>query len=500
MSHNKHKLVNAFLFVSFLGLVLIFSIHALNSINQDIGRHLTLGKIIWQTQHIPETNLFSYTAPDWPFINHHWLAEVGIYLGESWVGLRGLIVAKALIIALAFGLALLAVWRKARPIPTILFGLLGIFMALERMDLRPEIFSFLFLAWYLFVLYRQRDQVADWLLWTLIPVQLLWVNSHIYFFIGPLWYLLFLVDDWIKQKKISFPVKIWLVGIGVALVNFINPFGWHGAIYPLQVFNNYGYSIAENKGPLFLRAWGFPQFTTYVLFFCVALLVLGILLNWRRWREHFFAISSSVVGAIFAFIMVRNFPIFALTLIPAGALLWTAVFDQRSKERSTKPATSVAWLVVILLLIVSVFTGEFYRRVGVSQRFGLVVPVGAQAGVDFVHANKLHGPIFNNFDVGSFLIWRLPEEPVFIDGRPEAYPADFIQKVYIPMQEDPVLWKKYSDQYNIQYVFWNYHDITPWSQQFIQAMLLNPDWPLVYRDGEVLIFIRASSPLRPIGG
>jgi len=502
VSHNKHKLIAGFLFVSFLVLVFIFSIHALGSINQDIGRHLTLGKIIWQTHHIPTTNLFSYTAPDWPFINHHWLAEVAIYLGERWVGLRGLITAKALIIALAFGLTLLAAWRKARPVSIILFGLLAIAMMLERTDLRPEIFSFLFLAWYLFVLYRQHDQATGWLLWTLIPVQLLWVNTHIYFFIGPLWYLLFLLADWIKKAQITPSTrqdlvrgKTWLVGAGVVLMNFINPFGWRGAIYPLQVFSNYGYSIAENKGPLFLRAWGFPQFTTYVLFFCIALLVLGIILNWRSWREHFFAISSSIVAGIFALLMVRNFPLFALTLIPAGALLWTEIMERWRGEKPQTQSGKLVLLLVVVLSIVSVLTGEFYQRFGLSRQFGLEVPVGAQAGVDFVRTNKLRGPIFNNFDVGSFLIWRLPEEPVFIDGRPEAYPADFIQKTYIPMQEDPALWKKYSEQYNIQYVFWDYHDITPWSQQFIKAMLNNSAWPLVYRDDTILIFVRANPHL-----
>jgi len=494
---TKSKLISGILVASFLLLVLVFGIHALGSINQDIGRHLTLGKIIWQTHHIPATNLFSYTNPDWSFINHHWLSEVVIYLGERSVGLRGLIVTKALIITVAFGLVLLAVWRRARPVPTILFGLLGIFMMLERTDLRPEIFSFLFLAWYLFVLYRQRDQDTSWLLWTLIPVQLLWANTHVYFFIGPLWYLLFLLAGWMKKMQIT-PLtrspltRSCLVGAGVVLANFLNPAGWAGAIYPLQVFNNYGYSIAENKGPLFLRAWGFPQFTTYVLFFCIALLVLGIILNWRSWREHFFAISSSVIAGIFALLMVRNFPLFVLTLIPAGALLWTKIFDHRGNDKPKTQSAKLFLLVIIALLVVSVLTGEFYQRAGLSQRFSLEVPTGAQAGVDFVRANKLRGPIFNNFDVGSFLIWRLPEEPVFIDGRPEAYPADFIQKVYIPMQEDPVLWKKYSDQYNIRYVFWDYHDITPWSQQFIKAMLNNSAWPLVYRDDTILIFVRAN--------
>ena len=43
-------------------------------------QNLKLGKIIWETKTIPNTNLFSYTNPNFPFINHHWLSENIFYL------------------------------------------------------------------------------------------------------------------------------------------------------------------------------------------------------------------------------------------------------------------------------------------------------------------------------------------------------------------------------------------------------------------------------------
>jgi hypothetical protein len=60
-------------------------------------------------------------------------------------------------------------------------------------------------------------------------------------------------------------------------------------------------------------------------------------------------------------------------------------------------------------------------------------------------AKNLKGPIFNNFDIGSYLIFRLYNKSlpagrqVFVDGRPEAYPASFFQITYILMQQDPKL-------------------------------------------------------------
>src|SRR5688572_12047143 len=68
------------------------------SFDQDLGRHIKLGEIILETGSIPKTNLFSYTHPDFLFINHHWLFEVGAYLGDETIGVGGLLLIKLVVI------------------------------------------------------------------------------------------------------------------------------------------------------------------------------------------------------------------------------------------------------------------------------------------------------------------------------------------------------------------------------------------------------------------
>src|SRR3989338_8322910 len=89
--------------------------HNFTSVNVDIGRHIKLGEIIWQTKSIPNTNLFSFTAPDYPFVNHHWLSEVifyGVYSlgsnpvksssddhGAGWIsGLKAIMIFKVIVL------------------------------------------------------------------------------------------------------------------------------------------------------------------------------------------------------------------------------------------------------------------------------------------------------------------------------------------------------------------------------------------------------------------
>ena len=38
------------------------------------------------------------------------------------------------------------------------------------------------------------------------------------------------------------------------------------------------------------------------------------------------------------------------------------------------------------------------------------------------------GPIFNTYEAGGVLIWFVPEQPVFVDGRVEVYPGDFLER------------------------------------------------------------------------
>ncbi len=462
----------------------LFSLHTLTSINQDIGRHIRVGEMVWQDHQIPTTNTFSFTAPDFPFVNHHWFGGVLLYLGYVAVGLKGLIVAKACMLAVAIALVLLAQYHEELSLATIWLAVLAIFILIERTDVRPEILSFLFMAWFLFVLFRKP---TSWLLWTLPLVQLFWVNTHIYFFMGVAVFGAFIVGEVVRQGTWRLPnIRQLLVVLGaLGFATLLNPSGWEGAVYPFKIFQNYGYSIVENKSPFFLQAYGYPSLTTQALFAGIAITALTLLINIQRIRHNIFSVLIFVSTATLSLMMVRNYSLFALIMVPVNLKnLHEIGFSWRN------PLALGMSGVILLTLCSSVITNQIYTRAGLNRTFGLHVPAGAESAVRFVKENHLQGPIFNNFDIGSYLIWKLPEEKVFIDGRPEAYPADFIQKIYIPMQEDSKTWNLYAEQFNIQLVFFNYHDITPWAQTFVRHIYENSAWSTVYRDNGIMILVR----------
>ncbi|MFW5691255.1 MAG: hypothetical protein ACOCXZ_02030, partial [Chloroflexota bacterium] len=51
------------------------------------------------------------------------------------------------------------------------------------------------------------------------------------------------------------------------------------------------------------------------------------------------------------------------------------------------------------------------------------LPVDAAA---YIAANQPPGPMFNSYNYGGYLMWALPEYPVYVDGRTDLYRSDFL--------------------------------------------------------------------------
>ena len=106
------------------------------------------------------------------------------------------------------------------------------------------------------------------------------------------------------------------------------------------------------------------------------------------------------------------------------------------------PLTVVA---VVVLLIAA-----FAMRVP-SDRESLLARVGEKFPVracDYIRQNDLPNPLFNTYNWGSFLTWYLPEYPVAIDSRTDAYGEEITMAYFnvtsglVPLNADPSLSKQ----------------------------------------------------------
>ena len=347
--------------------------HNFTSINADIGRHIKLGEIIWQTGEVSKTNLLSFTAPDYPFINHHWLSEAIFYgvfsfgqlihiptlnVGYPQDGLRILIIFKIIVLLVTYFLLFFTV-RKRNIFAITLAFLVSIFVFSARTEPRPEIFSYLIFAAYLFVIYKIKEPQNyklkilnskfqfSWL-WLLPILQIFWVNLHIYFIIGPIVFSLFLIEKVVLKKLTR---QDLLIGLLVVFANFTNPNFIAGAIYPLKVLGSYGYSVAENSSLFFLAnyfgRWA-PQDKLFLiaLFIAAGSFVVGLWKTGRRQlttlnvvtyndiqcsniKTRIFDLLLIAMTAALSFKMQRNIPLFALALLPVMAKNISEIFNNQ---------------------------------------------------------------------------------------------------------------------------------------------------------------------------
>jgi hypothetical protein len=474
------------LFAALSALVFILFFHQINAINQDLGRHLLLGRIIIQTQRVPKTNLLSYTNPDFPFINTHWFSEVVFYLLEHTGGFFFLLLVTSLVATVAFLIQLLFV-KNNKTVPIVLATCVYLQILSDRTDLRPEIFSFLYLSIFIIILYQFRSHFTKWIY--LLPlVELLWVNSHIYFPIGIFVIALFLIDRILTKSKKIFTketIVLFVILITTGLLALLNPNTIRGATYPLFVFQNYGFPIEENYNVFDI--WNLYQHKTAILYFFISvpLLFLFLFLSIKKSKpiDWLLAISFTIIAAT----AERNLPLFVFTTFIAftNSLNNIYVLISPLKEKNFY-VKNFFFLLVLLFVVWQTITIATYNPFGYA-----LTPDNASRGVDFLLQNKIKGPIFNNFDIGSYLLYRLyPQEKVYVDGRPEAYPASFFKNNYIAAEQNKSLFQKADNTYHFNVIFIWYTDLTPWNQQFLRDINANPHWKLVYLDPSVVIYVK----------
>jgi len=476
------------------------------SFTEDLGRHLLLGRIIVEQQAVPRTNLLTYTHPDFPFVNHHWLSEVFFYLMHRVGGLNGLIVFKVLAMVGALGLAMGAAPLPRRHVGLCWFaGLLAAVLMGFRSHLRPELFTYLGIGFFLFCLERLRCG-ARWPWWAM-PVYLwFWSNAQIYFIFGLFMCAAFAFEracfESGKFQVSSFRFRwvfVWLIGLLVACV--LNPNGLSGLLYPFRIFSNYGVGITENASPLeYWRTVVNPMMLALPL-----LSVLTLISIPSCWRTRPANAVIALVALAASWRMARSVPLLALTAMPCIATAWGdgVLEDWSAGKRSifSKLRHSVAPLLLLfnLLLIFSVLSGS-YSRVFPSPI--APTPFGFDDESRYVMLRKLkdaglRGPVFTDYNIGSLVEYNLHPEPGYVDNRPEAFPAAFWRTEYVPALALGEVWDRVCASRGINAVVVS---LTGVKESFTRELMIRPEWRLAHVDGLCGVWVRNVPANQPLMG
>jgi hypothetical protein len=216
-----------------------------------------------------------------------------------------------------------------------------------------------------------------------------------------------------------------------------------------------------------------------MLIFSITAIVLILFLFLYK-KRCFLDVVLSLGFIAFAMIAVRNVAVFVFTTLPifVSALL---SLDLLQKKK----------ILILLTFFICIFI--FIAEINILQArrsLDLDTTNADKQALDFFIKNNVHGPIYNNFGIGSYIAYRLyPKEKPFIDERPEAYPTDFFVNSYEKTQFDMKAFNSMAEKYQFNSAILVLSNDSS-SHKQIQNFINNPSWKTIYFNPAVVIFVK----------
>ena len=451
------------------------------------------------------------------WVNHQWLSDVLLFSIFNCFGISGLILLKVIVLGVTFLILFKIVYQKKIYLLSISFIFLAVLASGHRFLLRPFIFNFLFVIIYFYILNAYKYNQRKKLIFLLPFFQIIWNNLHGGSLIGIILICTYLIGELItwklklpfqwNEKKAIKEKKYYILLIVAALCMFsglINPNGLTGAFYPfltLTELNKSGYQdvimkyIAELQPPINL--YTLFKIQPYPYYRLLVLLSLGtFIINFRRLNVTRFTIYFIFLA--FSLIANRNIPTFALLAIPISIFNIKQANIQKILSLSPKiKQFSLLLLQIILLatIITCIFKATapqylFRNKVIRNFGFGIIHPKYPESAVDFIKNNNISGNLFNTYESGGYLIWKMfPQRKVFIDGRTEVYGPQFYQQ-YVRLFANPQSFDAISEEFNINLILLT--RIYTATDPFLNYIYQNNHWKLIYFDEISALFIKDS--------
>ncbi|MFN8179204.1 MAG: tetratricopeptide repeat protein [bacterium] len=455
----------------------------------DWGWQIATGD--WVAAHgPPKVDPFSFAGPPREWIELRWLYALLLHGVVHVSGPAGAIVLKTLALAATFALAAASTGAGASAAVIAPLLVLAILASSLRFFVRPEIVTYLFLASFLWAIERHRRGDRRFLR-ALPLLQLVWVNSHTLFVLGPVTLGLHVVAEAWHAVRASRPAEraraaerlraaALATGLGV-LACLANPWGLRGALFPFRL-------LAEIRGSLFKTVIGefaspfalsthYGAVTAYEAL--LALCVLSAAANLRRLDP--FRTLQCAATAYLSTLAMRNVPLFAISAIPFVAgnvaeLRLPAPLVRSRVARALRAALPCAVIAACLATSRGFVTNRAYVAQADTNRFGFGIAPNRypMRGATFLKEHGLGPSVFATMLESSWLLSQ--GFRVFIDPRLEVYGEAHFARYLNALAGDDV-WRSVAAEYDLRAALVDLDQTS-----FLERTLRSGEWKLVFWD------------------
>jgi len=447
----------------------------------DLWGHIKFGEDLWTAKSLTRFDIYSYTAFGGEWINHEWLAELLMFFTYRTFSSAGLLLGKLLVgFGVIYILSLIAYRRNCNIFVYGLVFVLSVFVMSPGFMIRPQLFTFLAVSYFLYVFHLYFERHVN-RLWTLPLVMVLWVNCHGGFLVGlgmfPVAVGCAYVTRRMRRRDTAHlrRVVFWLIVTELSVL--INPYGYH-----LPEFLYKTLSVPRGIGewyPVTVLDFSYLRFKLLALLFLCSFFI-------RNRERRYWEAGIISIALVYAFMHQRHTPVFAIVAAPYLVENLSIMVQQKGVFEKIRTMSSYATLCVFLCILSGyqiVFTGYKYFK----ARCNIIVdptkyPVSA---VHFLKENGIKGDLLLPFDWGEYAIWKLyPGCRVSIDGRfRTVYPEKVLTDHFSAAADEKKL-KELLEKYPA--------DIILGRQNFLYQRLISTQdrWIYVYSDSTSILFIR----------
>lgn len=456
----------------------------------DTGYHIRAGEIILKDLAVPRHDPFSFITPPLPWTAHEWLSEVVMANVHNALGLSGVVFLFALLLSTTYWLLFRWIRSGERNLPVDLLILVLVLLSSRIHWLaRPHAFSLLLTVLLYQILSLHKEDRGNYL-YVIPPMMLLWVNLHGGFIGGFLFMGVFLAGYVFRflaskgEERSVFARKgkqLSLVCAASVLAACVNPFGVHAFLFPLRLVSETYLMdhVSEFLSPNF---HGFAPYR-YLLLFLIGM--LGI----SKTRLNFTELALVLLFTSMSLYSARYIPLCAIVYAPIlskhGNILiqqyegrGSRLLRQRSDIYGKIDGSAKGYAIPLVVLVVFTFLAVGKIPVRFPEKNA------PTAAIDFLRTNTVQGNMFNNDEIGDYVIyWLYPRYKVFMDGRSDMYGEPIIKEYYKVIHIEPG-WKDVLVKYDINYIFF-YTDSV-----LVRHLLTDSGWRGIYSDNVASIFLR----------
>ena len=470
------------------GAVLFFGLLAMTTrpaVDPDLWWHLRAGQWMVENGRVAHHDHFSFTRSGSAWISHEWLAEVVFYEIWRYAGPGGLIAFSSLVTTLGF-LVLYgrcpgkAHWAAA-------LTALGATATAPSWGVRPQMFTFTLASVLLWLL--ERGEARPRVLFWIPPLFLVWLNLHGGFALGPALMALYAIGlaaesaagttPWTESRAVIARVAaITLVCMGLVP---LNPSGRELYRYPLD-------TLRSTEMRTRIVEWFAPDFHRWMYFpLLLVVLLLVIALTGSKARIKGRTLLPLLFTTAAALDAVRHIPIFILLAIPVMASLGVRKDLALRQRKTLLPRTTATLINGAALTLLAAFAVAHWIELTREQPAEEAAHF-PQRAVAFLQKRQQGERLFAYYDWGGYAIWKVGSSyRVFADGRADLYGDELLRESSQTVPEIRAGWEGVLERWNVETI------LVPPSTAVAQALMINGDWSLAYRDQQAAIFVRKST-------